>query len=61
MTGAVAAGELPESRLESFRKLDAEQEHAERQQDERALLERKRQGRIGAKAVRQVTKLKGRT
>jgi ribosome biogenesis GTPase / thiamine phosphate phosphatase len=61
VTGAVGAGELPESRLQSFRKLAAEQEHAERQQDERALLERKRQGRIGAKAVRQVTKLKGRT
>ena len=61
VTAAVAAGDLAESRLESFRKLDAEREHAERQQDERALLERKRQGRIGAKAVRQITKLKGRT
>ena len=61
VTGAVAAGELPESRLESFRKLAAEHEHAERQQDERALLERKRQGRIGAKAVRQITRIKDRT
>ena len=41
---AVAAGELPESRLESYRKLHAEQEHAERQQDERALIEGKRRG-----------------
>jgi ribosome biogenesis GTPase len=61
VTAAVAAGELPESRLESFRKLAAEREHAERQQDERALLERKRQGRIGAKAIRQVTRIKDRT
>jgi ribosome biogenesis GTPase len=61
VTGAVAAGEFPESRLDSFRKLAAEREHAERQQDERAQLERKRQGRIGAKAVRQVTRLKDRT
>ena len=36
-------------------------EHAERQQDERALLERKRQGRIGAKAIRQITRIKDRT
>lgn len=58
--GAVAAGELPESRLESFRKLDAEREHAERQQDERAQIERKREGRIGAKALRQHLKGKSR-
>ena len=61
VTAAVAAGELPEARLESFRKLDAEREYAERQQDERALLERKRQGRIGAKAIRQITRIKDRT
>ena len=61
VTGAVAAGEFPESRLDSFRKLAAERENAERQQDERALLERKRQGRIGAKAVRQITRIKDRT
>jgi ribosome biogenesis GTPase len=56
VTGAVAAGELPGSRLESFRKLAAEREHAERQRDER-----KRQGRIGAKAIRQITRIKDRT
>ena len=61
VTAAVSAGELPENRLESFRKLSAEREHAERQQDERALLERKRQGRIGAKAARQITRMKNRT
>jgi ribosome biogenesis GTPase len=52
VVGAVASGDLPDSRLESFRKLDSEREHAERQQDERAQIERKRQGRIGAKALR---------
>ena len=56
---AVASGELAESRLASFRKLDAEREHSERQQDERALIERKRQGRIGAKALRKRLKEKG--
>ena len=58
---AVATGELPESRLESFRKLDAERAHAERQQDERALIERKRAGRVGAKALRKHLKEKGRS
>ena len=60
VTAAVAAGELAGSRLESFRKLDAEREHTERQQDERAQIERKRQGRIGAKALRKIVKSKGR-
>jgi ribosome biogenesis GTPase len=60
VAAAVAAGKLPESRLESFRKLDAEREHVERQQDERALIERKRQGRIGAKALRKRVKEKSR-
>jgi len=60
VTAAVASGELPEARLESFRKLDAEREHAARQQDERALIERKRQGRVGAKALRKHLKDKGR-
>jgi ribosome biogenesis GTPase len=60
VTAAVTSGELPESRLESFRKLDAEREHAARQQDERALIERKRQGRVGAKALRKHLKDKGR-
>jgi ribosome biogenesis GTPase / thiamine phosphate phosphatase len=60
VTAAVASRHLPESRLESFRKLNAEREHAERQQDERALIERKRQGRIGAKALRKRVRDKGR-
>src|SRR4051812_6992393 len=57
---AVAAGMLPAERLESFRKLQDEQAHQHRQQDERARLEIKRQGKIGAKALRQVLKDKGR-
>lgn len=60
VTAAVTSGELPVARLESFRKLDAEREHAARQQDERALIERKRQGRVGAKALRKHLKDKGR-
>ena len=59
VSAAVAAGELAESRLASFRKLDAEREHSERQQDERALIDRKREGRIGAKALRKRLKEKG--
>jgi len=60
VTAAVASGELSEARLESFRKLDAEREHSSRQQDERAMIERKRQGRVGAKALRKHLKDKGR-
>ena len=60
VTAAVASGELPEARLESFRKLDVEREHAARQQDERAIIERKRQGRVGAKALRKHLKDKER-
>ena len=57
---AVAAGMLPEARLESFRKLQDEQAFQSEQQDERARLERKRAGKIGAKALRQVLKEKDR-
>jgi ribosome biogenesis GTPase len=49
---AVAAGMLPEARLESFHKLQDEQAHQAAQQDERARLDRKRAGKIGAKALR---------
>jgi ribosome biogenesis GTPase len=56
---AVEAGTLSPLRLESFRKLAAEQAHAERQQDARALLEEKRRGRIGAKALSKRLKEKG--
>jgi ribosome biogenesis GTPase len=59
VSAAAASGELAETRLSSFRKLDAEREHSERQQDERAQIDRKRQGRIGAKALRKRLKEKG--
>jgi ribosome biogenesis GTPase / thiamine phosphate phosphatase len=58
---AVEAGELPQSRLDSFLKLAAEQKHTERQQDERALLEEKRKARIGSKALTKRLKDKGRS
>ena len=52
VTAAVTSGELAVQRLESFRKLQAEQQHAEREQDARGRLEEKRHGRIGAKSYR---------
>jgi ribosome biogenesis GTPase len=58
---AVEDGTLPPARLESFRKLAAEQAHAARQQDARALLEEKRRGRIGAKALSRRLEDKGRS
>ena len=57
---AVAAGMLPEARLQSFRKLQDEQAFQARQQDERGRIETKRAGKIGAKALRQVLKGKAR-
>ena len=53
---AVEGGRLAADRLESYLKLQDELSFLAKQQDERALLERKRQGRIGAKALR--TRLK---
>ncbi|HET7220551.1 MAG TPA: ribosome small subunit-dependent GTPase A [Vicinamibacterales bacterium] len=58
---AVAAGEIAAERVESYYKLAAEQAHQDRQKDERAILEEKRRGRIGAKSLRKVLKDKGRT
>jgi hypothetical protein len=49
---AVGSGALPSERLESFRKLQAEQKHQAAQQDERARIEIKRAGKIGARALR---------
>lgn len=51
--GAVTQGGLAAERLESYLKLQDELACLARQQDERAQLERKRLGRIGAKALRQ--------
>src|SRR5262245_46606062 len=49
---AVDAGDLPAGRLESYLKLQDELAFLARQQDERAQIEEKRRGRIGAKAMR---------
>jgi ribosome biogenesis GTPase / thiamine phosphate phosphatase len=57
---AVGAGMLPAARLESYRKLQAEQAHQATQQEERGRLEVKRLGKVGAKALRKITKEKGR-
>jgi len=56
---AVDAGRLPPVRLESFRKLSAEQEHTEREQDARALLDQKRHSKTMAKALRKRVREKG--
>lgn len=60
VVAAAAAGTLAPSRLESFRKLQGEQAFLATQQDERARIEQKRAGRIGAKALRKRLKDKGR-
>jgi len=57
--GAVEAGELVPERLASYRKLREEQAFQHRQQDQRALLEEKRQARIGSKLSKRL-KEKGR-
>jgi ribosome biogenesis GTPase len=57
---AVAAGALAGDRLASYLALQDELAHLGRQQDQRALLEQKRRGRIGAKALRQSLRAKGR-
>jgi ribosome biogenesis GTPase len=57
---AVEDGSLPADRLDSYLRLQGELAHLEKQQDERALIEDKRRGRIGAKSLRQVLKLKNR-
>jgi len=56
VVAAVASGMLPEARLDSYRKLQGEQAFQATQQDERARIEVKRRGKIGAKALR--TRLK---
>ena len=57
---AAEAGELAAIRLESYHKLQGELNHQARQQDERALIEEKRRGKIGSKALRSRLKDKGR-
>lgn len=58
---AVEAGRIPRERYESYLKLQGELAHLATQQDERARLEEKRQGKIGAKALRARLRDKGRT
>lgn len=60
VAAAAADGTLSAARLESYRKLQAEQTFLATQQDERARIEQKRAGRIGAKALRKRIKDKGR-
>jgi ribosome biogenesis GTPase len=57
---AVNAGNLAPERLASFHKLQDEQAYQSRRQYERALIDEKRKGKIGAKAMRQHLKAKGR-
>jgi ribosome biogenesis GTPase len=58
VSAAVTAGELPATRLDSYRTLQDELAYLSRQQDERAQIEEKRRGKIGAKALRQHLKSK---
>ena len=58
VTGAVGAGTLTAERLDSYLKLQDELAYLARQQDERAQIEEKRRGKIGAKALRQHLKSK---
>jgi ribosome biogenesis GTPase len=60
VVAAATAGTLAAGRLESFRKLQGEQSFIAAQQDERARIEQKRAGKIGAKALRKRLKDKGR-
>jgi ribosome biogenesis GTPase len=55
---AVDDGRVTQERLYSYLKLQDELSHLARQQDERAQLEQKRRGKIGAKALRQHLKSK---
>jgi ribosome biogenesis GTPase len=48
---AVASGDLPDARYESYAKLSAEREYQQRQLDERALLEEKRKWKVITKAA----------
>lgn len=55
---AVEEGKIPPDRLDSYLKLQDELAFLARQQDERAQIEEKRRGKIGAKALRQHLKSK---
>ncbi len=55
---AVDEGGIPPDRLASYLQLQDELAYLARQQDERAQIEQKRRGKIGAKALRQHLKSK---
>lgn len=57
---AVEAGDLPPERYESFVKLDKERRELARRQDERALRDQKRQGKVIGKALKAMQKARGR-
>lgn len=57
---AVASGTLDADRYESFVKLDDERRALERRQDERALRDQKRQGKVIGKALKAMQKDRGR-
>jgi hypothetical protein len=55
---AVADGRVPASRLESYLRLQDELVQLAQKQDQRAQIEEKRRGKIGAKALRAHLKTK---
>ena len=57
---AVEAGTLDAARYGNFLKLQAERDALERRQDERALLDQKRAGKLGSKALKSMQKDRGR-
>jgi ribosome biogenesis GTPase len=57
---AVEAGELDAARYENFIKLDDERLQLEQRQEERALLEQKRQSKVMSKAIKAMQKSRGR-
>src|SRR5690606_28255165 len=57
---AAEAGDLDAARYESYVKLDEEREALDKRQEERALLEQKRQSRIQGKALKAMQKSRGR-
>lgn len=57
---AVEEGTLDSARYESFVKLDDERETLEKRQEERALLEQKRKGKVMGRAIKAMKKIRGR-
>jgi ribosome biogenesis GTPase len=57
---AVQAGTLDSRRYESYLKLSGEQAVTKQKREERALLDAKRQGKIGSKAIKAMQKQRGR-